>query len=223
MRDRKDYFVIGGVFFALLVMALIGFLTTSTVRLRTEKLTAEIELMKSERLIYDLTNENERLHYIRDLSVEFNLSPMVVLLVDHFSSEICCDDYEAFRLIQTPEFLTFIALSVIHAESGGNVNAIGDSGKALGLTQLHLPTARDYEDVSRDQLFIPETNIRIFFSHFVSLLKHYRGNVALALYSWNRGRSRVDNLISYGLDPSNEFGFKVYEASIKANGGRNFD
>lgn len=43
------------------------------------------------------------------------------------------------------------------------------------------------------------------------------GNLALALYAWNRGSGKVDQLIHYGEIPSNGYGRKVYRAALDDN------
>jgi soluble lytic murein transglycosylase-like protein len=53
--------------------------------------------------------------------------------------------------------------------------------------------------------------------HYVALLEHFEGNDKLALLAWNRGRTRVDDLISMGHDPDNGFAEKVRVASVNAS------
>ena len=95
--------------------------------------------------------------------------------------------------------------------------AVGDGGKARGLTQIWVSTAREYGNVTAEQLQRPETNISFAFKHFQHLLQKYRGNLALALYAWNRGSGRVDKLLLYGESPQNGYAKKVYEAALVSN------
>ncbi len=164
-----------------------------------------------------LKRENEQLSYINFLSVEFSMDPRIVVLVDHYSRKHMKNGGSEWKLLRTPEFMTYVMLSLIYAESKGDTNAVGDRGKARGLTQIWVSTAQQYDDVTGEELLQPETNIRFAFQHFHHLLKKYRGNLALALYSWNRGSGKVDKLLRYGESPQNEYATKVYEAALVAN------
>jgi hypothetical protein len=166
-----------------------------------------------------LAEENARLEFVQDLASEFSMNPTVVDLVHRYSRQYVNSSETEWRLIQTPEFMTHIMLSVIHAESKGKPDAVGDSGRARGLTQIWVSTARQYGDVTAEELLEPETNIKYSFQHFHYLLRRYKGNLALALYAWNRGAGKVDKLISYGLPPSNGYGVKVYRASLAGGSG----
>ena len=153
-----------------------------------------------------------------DLSIEFGFNPIIIEIVDDYAkAELLREKSEAYRLIQTHEYLTHIFLSMIYTESKGNVNARGDKGKAYGLTQIWLSTARDYEEkITATQLMDPDANIRIAFRHFNFLLKKYRGNFTLALLAWNRGQNRVDEMIAWGRSPANGYGERVFNASVTA-------
>ena len=164
-----------------------------------------------------LTQNNEDLRYYYDLATEFALDPMIVTLVDQYARESMSDNGPEWRLVRTPEFMTYIMLSLIYVESKGNTYAVGDGGKARGLTQLWVSTARQYGDVTPEQLHLPETNISFSFKHFRHLLKKYRGNLALALYAWNRGEGKVDKLLIYGESPQNGYAKKIYEAALLNN------
>jgi hypothetical protein len=164
-----------------------------------------------------LSKKNENLRYYYDLATEFSLDPMIVTLVDQYARASMSDNGPEWRLVRTPEFMTYIMLSLIYVESKGDTFAVGDGGKARGLTQLWVSTARQYGDVTPEQLHLPETNISFSFKHFHYLLKKYRGNLALALYAWNRGSGKVDKLLVYGESPQNGYAKKVYEAALVNN------
>lgn len=164
-----------------------------------------------------LTEETERLSYINDLAIEFSMDPAIVTLVDRYSREYMKGSGPEWRLVRTPEFMSYIMLSLIYVESKGNSDAVGDGGKARGLTQIWVSTAREYGEVTAEQLQRPETNISFAFKHFQHLLQKYRGNLALALYAWNRGSGRVDKLLLYGESPQNGYAEKVYEAALVSN------
>jgi soluble lytic murein transglycosylase-like protein len=84
------------------------------------------------------------------------------------------------------------------------------------LTQIWTTTAGQYGEVTFDDLLDPETNIDFSFRHLHYLLKRYRGNLALSLYSWNRGQGTVDRLLRYGQPPNNGYGPRVYKAAMNA-------
>ncbi len=164
-----------------------------------------------------LTEKTEHLSYVNDLAIEFSMDPAIVTLVDRYAREFMKNGEAEWRLVRTPEFMSYIMLSLIYVESKGNTHAIGDDGKARGLTQIWVSTAREYGNVTPEQLHRPETNISFAFKHFQHLLQKYRGNLALALYAWNRGPSRVDRLLAYGESPQNGYAKKVYEAAVVSN------
>jgi len=182
---------------------------------RSDRLKDEVtELAKKN---HNLQEENDRLRYINSLSVEFSMDPLIVTLVDQQSRQYLNHKSAEWRLLKTPEFLTYIMLSLIYAESKGDPGAVGDGGKARGLTQIWVTTARDYGNVSAEQLLDPETNINYSFKHFHELLKKYHGNLAMVLYAWNRGPGTVDRLLQYGQTPENGYGKRVYQASLDNN------
>ncbi len=177
----------------------------------------KVEVSELAKRNHDLKEENDRLRYINSLAIEFSMDPLIVTLVDQYSRQYLKQASAEWRLLRTPEFLTYIMLSLIYAESKGNPAAIGDGGKARGLTQIWVSTARDYGDVSAEQLLDPETNLAYSFKHFHELLKKYKGNLAMVLYAWNRGPGTVDRLLEYGQSPENGYGKKVYQASLDNN------
>jgi soluble lytic murein transglycosylase-like protein len=201
--------------FVVVVMAVGGLVISVPLYQQSIAIRAEMSDLKTNNDL--LLEENDRLRYIQSLSVEFSMDPMVVTLVDHYSRRYLKHDSPEWRLIQNPEFMTYLMLSLIWAESKGNPSAIGDGGKARGLTQIWVSTANDYGTVSPQELLNPETNLSYSFKHFHHLLKKYKGNVALALYSWNRGAGTVDRLLLYGESPDNGFAKKVYEAAVVNN------
>ena len=160
-----------------------------------------------------LTKRDEQRRYINDLAVEFSMDPTIVALVDRYSREYLKENGPEWRLVRTPEFMSYIMLSLIYVESKGDTHAVGDGGKARGLTQIWVSTAQDYGEVTAQALHVPETNIFFAFQHFHQLLKKYQGNVALTLYAWNRGSRKVDRLLEYGESPGNGYAKKVYEAA----------
>ncbi len=155
----------------------------------------------------------EHEQFIQELAGEFRLEPEIVRIVHQHSLQYVDPSLPEWRLLRSPEALSYIMISMIHAESRGNPTAVGDEGRARGLTQIWLSTARRYGDVSAESLLDPYTNIRYSFQHFHYLLRKYNGNFPLALYGWNRGAAKVDRLIRYGESPANDYGPKVYSAA----------
>jgi len=199
-------------FVALTVALLAGFVYLMD---QADQLRDQIAVLSEQNLI--LTEKTEHLSYVNDLAIEFSMDPAIVILIDRFSREYMKNGGPEWRLVRTPEFMSYIMLSLIYVESKGNTHAVGDGGKARGLTQIWVSTAKDYGDVTAEQLHRPETNLSFAFKHFQHLLQKYRGNLALALYAWNRGSGKVDKLLVYGESPQNGYAKKVYEAALVSN------
>ncbi len=102
-----------------------------------------------------------------------------------------------------------LAFELVRVESRFNTRAVSPVG-ALGLTQLMPETARLLKPgLSREDIFKPETNLRIGFRFLRSLIIKYDGNIHLALLAYNRGPSRVDQLIKAGIDPNNGYSYLI--------------
>jgi soluble lytic murein transglycosylase-like protein len=98
-----------------------------------------------------------------------------------------------------------LAFPLVRLESRFNEKAISPVG-AVGLTQLMVPTARDYiPGVTREDLYDRDLNLTIGFRHLRGLIKTYRGDVQLALLVYNRGGVAVELDRELGLDPSNGY------------------
>lgn len=98
-----------------------------------------------------------------------------------------------------------LAFRVVRLESNFNPRAVSPVG-ALGLTQLMLPTARYFRnDVTREQLFEPKTNLHIGFRYLRALINEYDDDVALALLVYNRGPVAVKNALARGENPANGY------------------
>jgi hypothetical protein len=91
---------------------------------------------------------------------------------------------------------------VMHQESGGNPLARGAKGE-LGLFQLMPSTAALYGVRDPNQLFNPQVNRSVAKQYLGDLLKHYNGNMQLALAAYNAGPGRVDK----GLIPTSTHGY----------------
>jgi soluble lytic murein transglycosylase-like protein len=97
-----------------------------------------------------------------------------------------------------------LAFRLVKIESDFKEGAQSPVG-AVGLTQLMLPTARHYEpNITREQLFERDRNLRIGFRYLRGLISEYR-DVGLALLVYNRGPAAVDLARANGLSPSNGY------------------
>jgi soluble lytic murein transglycosylase-like protein len=102
-----------------------------------------------------------------------------------------------------------IAFELVRVESEFNPRAVSPMG-ALGLTQLMPETARMlHPGITRQQIFDRETNLRLGFRFFRSLMTYYEGDLRLALLAYNRGPTTVDRLIAAGIDPGNGYASAV--------------
>ena len=157
--------------------------------------------------------EKARLEYQAALSLEFDLSLVIVRAVDRRSREIVDPSEPEWRLIRTHEFCTYLLLSLIRAESGGQLVS-GDNGRAIGPSQIWLTTARLYDPtITKEELMRPEKNVELMFRHFHARLKARNGNFAVVLYDWNRGPGTVDKLIKVGAKVENGYGAKIYKGA----------
>lgn len=98
-----------------------------------------------------------------------------------------------------------IAFEMVRVESEFNERAVSAVG-AIGLAQV-MPATAQYlsPGITRSQLFDRETNLRLGFRYFRSLLEQYHGDVRLALLAYNRGPVTVDRLLEQGVDPGNGY------------------
>ncbi len=97
-----------------------------------------------------------------------------------------------------------LAFRVVKLESDFKERARSSVG-AVGLTQLMLPTARYFQkNVTREELYDRETNLRIGFRYLRGLIKEYK-TVNLALLVYNRGPAAVLAAREEGVDPSNGY------------------
>lgn len=98
-----------------------------------------------------------------------------------------------------------LAFRVVRVESVFNPRAASPAG-AVGLTQLMPATARIFEpDVTRDELFDPDTNLRIGFRYLRTLIRQYKGDLKLALLVYNRGPAAVQAALAMGVSPANGY------------------
>jgi soluble lytic murein transglycosylase-like protein len=98
-----------------------------------------------------------------------------------------------------------LAFPLVRLESRFNERATSKVG-AIGLTQLMLPTARFYKPgVTREQLYERDLNLHVGFRYLRDLIRQHRGNIQIALLSYNRGPTAVSLDRELGIDPSNGY------------------
>ncbi len=98
----------------------------------------------------------------------------------------------------------YMIYAIIKAESNFKPEVKSQS-EAIGLMQLLEETAVEMSNsienqiVSKEELYQPETNIKLGTSYYAYLLKHYKGNNILALTAYNAGMGNVDIWVKNGV------------------------
>jgi soluble lytic murein transglycosylase-like protein len=101
-----------------------------------------------------------------------------------------------------------LGFRLIHLESQFRSRALSRAG-AIGLAQVQLATARFYvPGITHEELYAPETNLRIGFSFLRDLIDTY-GNVEMALLAYNWGPSRLRELLAQGRNPRNGYASSI--------------
>ena len=146
--------------------------------------------------VHELTRlELERANTIEAFAAEYGITREVATLIYDTALREGIDPDLGFRLVRI--------------ESGFRPAARSTAG-AIGLTQVMLPTARFYDrTITPDQLADPETNLRIGFRYLRHLLERYEWDLRTALLAYNRGPSRVGELLARGQDPRNGYASSV--------------
>lgn len=94
-----------------------------------------------------------------------------------------------------------LAFELVQLESGFNPRAMSPVG-AIGLAQVMPSTAVLFDrSVTRDDLYVPRTNLRIGFTYLRRLIGLYGGDVRLALLAYNVGEAQVDKARAEGRNP----------------------
>ena len=108
-----------------------------------------------------------------------------------------------------------LAFRLVRVESVFDPEAVSASN-AIGLTQLMLSTARNYDPtITRDDLFDPNTNLRIGFHYLRDLIRHFHGDLSLALEAYNRGEDKIDAVTLRGDDARGVYSRTVLAAALK--------
>lgn len=88
--------------------------------------------------------------------------------------------------------------SIIKAESNFDPN-VKSKSEAIGLMQLMKSTAKEIKpDITEEELYNEEVNIKIGIEYFNKLLNHYDGNINLSIIAYNAGMGNVDKWINEG-------------------------
>lgn len=98
-----------------------------------------------------------------------------------------------------------LGFQLVKVESGFKPGARSPVG-AIGYTQLRIKTARSYEsDVTENDLENRDTNLRIGFRFLKDMLTQFDQDLHMALVAYNRGPSRVSEMLARGEDPANGY------------------
>lgn len=102
-----------------------------------------------------------------------------------------------------------LAFRLVKVESRFDVRAKSSAG-ALGLTQIMPATARLYEPgLTIEQIYDRDRNLRLGLRYLHDLLERYDNDLERALLSYNRGPSKVQELLAAGVDPRNGYSQSV--------------
>lgn len=152
---------------------------------------------------------------MRDLQSEMELTTLEVERLEQvhrYSSEFRTPADRAMQIYDialaegvNPE----LAFNLVRVESGFRRSAVSPAG-AIGYTQIRPGTARWLDpSVKTRDLFDPATNLHLGFRYFRYLLEEYNGDTRLALLAYNRGPTRVGDLLTSGVDPANGYARRV--------------
>ena len=108
-----------------------------------------------------------------------------------------------------------LAFRLVRVESVFDPEAVSASN-AIGLTQLLVSTARNYDPtITQQDLFDPNTNLRIGFHYLRDLIRHFHGDISLALEAYNRGEDKIDAVTLRGDDARGVYSRTVLAAALK--------
>ncbi len=104
-----------------------------------------------------------------------------------------------------------LAFRLVKVESRFDPRAKSSAG-ALGLTQILPSTARLYvPGLTNEQLYNRDANLRLGLRYLHDLLERYDNDLERALLSYNRGPSKVQDLLAAGVDPRNGYSQSVMQ------------
>lgn len=98
-----------------------------------------------------------------------------------------------------------LGFQLVKVESGFKPGARSTRG-AIGYTQLRIKTARSYDPkITERDLADRDTNLRIGFRFLKDLMGQFDEDLHMALVAYNRGPSRVVEMMARGEDPANGY------------------
>ena len=98
-----------------------------------------------------------------------------------------------------------LGFQLVKVESGFRPTARSVKG-AIGYTQLRLKTARIYDStVTERELEERDLNLRLGFRFLKDLLARFDQDLQMALLAYNRGPTRVTDMLARGEDPRNGY------------------
>ncbi len=104
-----------------------------------------------------------------------------------------------------------LGYQLVKIESNFKADARSSAG-ALGYTQVQPATARYYEpSVTEKELFQRDVNLRIGFRFLSDLLQRFDRDTHLALLAYNRGPTKVTQILARGGDPANGYSAAVLD------------
>jgi soluble lytic murein transglycosylase-like protein len=110
-----------------------------------------------------------------------------------------------------------LGFQLVKVESGFKPDARSSRG-AIGYTQLRIKTARSYDpSVTELALADRDTNLRIGFRFLKDLLGQFDEDLHMALVAYNRGPSRVVEMMTRGEDPANGYAESVLRGVKKGS------
>ena len=110
-----------------------------------------------------------------------------------------------------------LGFQLVKVESGFRPAARSLKG-ALGYTQLRLATARGYDStVTERDLLKRDLNLRLGFRFLKDLLARFDQDLHLALLAYNRGPTRVSDMVARGEDPRNGYSEAVMKGVRKGS------
>ncbi len=194
--------LVGGLFFAAFELGArsvdtsAGWIARGASRDRVHSLGGKVDALQGR---IDLQRiQIERLERVNGLSSKYGIGADLAMAIE--------------EIALAEEVEPGIAFEMVRVESEFKARAVSPVG-AIGYTQLMPATARYFAPgITRQQLFERDTNLRLGFRYFRSLLDYYHGDVRLALLAYNRGPVTVDRLLKAGIDPGNGYASTILGA-----------
>lgn len=122
----------------------------------------------------------------------------VIKVQDMILKKIYPTNYQGYveEYAKQNEVDKYMIYAIIKAESNFKPD-VKSKSKAVGLMQLMEATAIEMSsgNVTEEDLYEPEINIKLGTKYYAYLLKHYKGNNILALTAYNAGMGNVDTWI----------------------------